>query len=80
MFMKFINIPAFIISLAIGLLFVYLSEPTTNVVHVYPTPENIDRILYRDNAENCYKYEANEIECTDDAMTIPMQINGTDQK
>ena len=44
--LKFINMPCFIISLAIGLFFVYISAPTPNTIFVYPNPDNVKQILY----------------------------------
>jgi hypothetical protein len=73
---NFINLPAFLISLAIGLLFVYLTEPPHKVVYVYPTPENIGKIEYRDKANNCFEYNMQTIKCPSDKSkinTIPMQ-------
>jgi len=36
--------PTFIAALAIGLLFVYVTNPGRQVIVVYPTPENVRRI------------------------------------
>ena len=36
--MKFINVPIFIISLAIGLFICYITTSKTEVIFVYPTP------------------------------------------
>ena len=41
--MKFISIPVFIVSLAIGIFVVYISQPPTQIIYVYPNPENEDR-------------------------------------
>lgn len=68
--LKFINIPVFIISLSIGLLFVYLSSPLETPVIVYPTPENVDKIEYKDLAGNCFQFEMNEISCPKDTSKI----------
>ena len=46
--MKFINVPIFIISLAIGLFICYITTSKTEVIFVYTTPDNIDKILYKD--------------------------------
>ena len=73
---NFINFPVFLISLAIGLLFVYLTEPPHKVVYVYTTPENVGKIEYRDKADNCFEYIMNNVECPTDKSkikTIPMQ-------
>jgi hypothetical protein len=42
-------------------------------VYVYPTPENVDKIQYKDFVNNCYEFESNIIECGNDAKVIPMQ-------
>ena len=70
-----ISFPVFIISLSIGLLFVYLSTPPPTVIYVYPTPENIDKVEYKDKADNCYQFKSTEVSCvnTEDIKTIPIQ-------
>ena len=65
-----ISIPVFIISLSIGLLFVYLSTPPPTVIYVYPTPENINKVEYKDKADNCFKFESQEVNCPDDVSKI----------
>ena len=70
MYMKFINIPLFLTSLAIGLFVVYVSMPPTQIIYVYPNPDNEDKILYKDTADNCYKFESHEVECPTDVSKI----------
>jgi hypothetical protein len=76
MFLKYINIKVFLISLSVGLLFVYLSNPDPTIIYVYPTPDNVDKINYKDKAGNCFKFSANEVTCPknkSDIKTIPLQ-------
>ena len=76
MFLKYINIRVFLISLAVGLLFVYLSNPDPTIIYVYPTPDNVNKINYKDKAGNCFKFSANEVTCPknkSDIKTIPLQ-------
>jgi hypothetical protein len=67
---KYINFPVFLVSLAIGILFVYLFQPELNVIYVYPTPDNQNKILYKDKTDNCFKFNAEEVECPDDKTKI----------
>jgi hypothetical protein len=68
--MKFINIPIFIISLALGIFVTYITAAPTKTILVYPNPENIDKILYKDKADNCFKYKAQEVKCPKDEKDI----------
>jgi hypothetical protein len=83
MFFKYISIKVFLISLALGLLFVYLSSPTPTIIYVYPTPDNVGRIDYKDKASNCFKFKANEVKCPSDTnmiKKIPVQKSKIDDK
>jgi len=76
MISKLFNFPAFIISLALGLLFVYLSDAEKEVVYVYPTPNNLDQVEYKDSAGNCFSFLASQLDCPKDVSkikTIPIQ-------
>jgi len=68
--MKFINVPIFIISLAIGLFFSYITTPLPEVILVYPTPDNINRIQYKDEGDNCFGFTSKEITCPQDKTLI----------
>lgn len=76
MFFDLISFPAFLISLVIGLFIVYVFNPTPNVIYVYPTPENIDKLQYKDYANNCYEFISKEVKCPNDKKLmniIPVQ-------
>ena len=68
--MKFINLPIFIISLAVGLFFVYITNPDPKIIVVYPTPNNIDKVQYVDKADNCFSYEYKKTQCPTDKSKI----------
>lgn len=70
MFFDLISFPAFLISLVIGLFVVYVFNPTPTVIYVYPTPENIDKLQYKDYANNCYEFTSKEVKCPNDKKLI----------
>jgi len=70
MIFKFVSLPVFLISVAIGLFFVYLSQPSPTTIYVYPTPDNINKVQYKDKADNCFQFETQEVRCHSDKTTI----------
>jgi len=77
MILEYISFRIFMVSFAIGLFFVYVYGPEMKTIYIYPSPENIDKIIFKDKADNCFRYEANEIECPKDnsiLSKIPLQI------
>jgi len=74
--MQYISIPVFLVSFAIGIFFVYILGPEIKTIYVYPTPENVDKILFKDKADNCFKFIEEEVECPRDKnliSSIPVQ-------
>lgn len=63
MIMKYINIPVFLVSLAIGLFFVYTSVPQPNIITIHPTPDKLNKLQFKDKADNCYEFTKTEVEC-----------------
>ena len=63
MIFQFIDFKVFLISLSIGLLYIYISEEYKKVVIMYPTPDNVDKYIYKDNANNCFSYKLDETTC-----------------
>ena len=68
--MKFISIPIFILSLAVGLFVVYITAPKSQVIYVYPNPDNEDKITFKDKANNCFHFNSQELKCPDDITKI----------
>jgi hypothetical protein len=77
---KVVNVYVFIVSLAIGLLFVYLSVPNPTVIYVYPTPDNIDKVEYIDKAQNCFKFKASTVKCDSNSKDIPIQSSSKEEE
>lgn len=75
---EYVSFPIFLISLAIGLFYVYVVVPAPHVIVVYPTPDNSSEFQFKDSANNCFEYEAKEIKCPSDKTLIkdiPIQRN-----
>jgi len=67
---RYINFPVFFVSLAIGMFFVYIFEGDTRTIYVYPTPDNIDTIQYKDATGTCFKVKEDKITCPKDELKI----------
>lgn len=59
---KIINLKVFLISLFLGLLFIYLNDDKKKI-NVFPTPSNINEIEYKDKADNCFEYVMENVKC-----------------
>jgi hypothetical protein len=77
MILNYVSLPIFLISFAVGIFFIYILGPEMKTIMIYPTPENVDKILFKDKADNCFSFEETEVECpSDDSLisTIPIQM------
>ena len=57
----------------IGLLLNYLNSKSPNIVIKYPTPYN--NHIYKDDSDNCYKYNLEKTECIaeNNMFNVPIQ-------
>jgi len=78
MISKYINVPVFFASLVMGLLIVYFTmQNDLRKIYVYPTPENVDLLQYRDKAGNCFVYKPADTPCPKNEAKlakIPVQV------
>ena len=73
---KYINVPVFIATLVIGIIVMYVIMPDTRKIFVYPSPENIDILQYRDKTGGCFTMKQTETPCPKnekDIAKIPVQ-------
>ena len=71
--MKYLHVPTFIISFAIGIFFVYIYAPKYQTIYVYPNVENTNKILYKDSVGTCFKLKPNPVQCSNKKNNYPMQ-------
>jgi hypothetical protein len=68
----------FFLAFCIGILFVYLEHPKPQVIIKYPTPDNAGKVLYKDDAGVCYRYNKKQVKCPKNAKKIkelkPQQV------
>ena len=77
MILNYVSLPIFLISFAVGIFFIYILGPEMKTIMIYPTPENVDKILFKDKADNCFSFEETEVECPSDESLIsriPIQM------
>ena len=70
MYMKFINVKLFLISLFIGISLSYISSEPSQIIYVYPNPDNENKISYKDKAGNCFHFTSKEVKCPTDVSKI----------
>lgn len=70
MIIEHLSLKTFLISLSLGILLVYLWGAEMHEVYVFPTPDNMMRIQYKDSVDNCYMYEGKEVKCPTDTSKI----------
>lgn len=63
MLFNLINLRIFLISFAIGLFLIYIYGPEMKTIYIYPTPENVDKIIFKDHADNCFQFDSYDVEC-----------------
>lgn len=63
--MGYINIPVFIISFSIGILYAYLHIPSKKIIYVYPTVENANKMQYQDKTDTCFNIKPKKTNCFD---------------
>jgi hypothetical protein len=74
---KYINFPVFIISFAFGMFAIYVTMPDTRKIMVYPSPDNVGIIQYKDKAGNCFQFRESKVQCPtkeSDISKTPLQI------
>lgn len=68
--LQYVNVPLFLISLAIGLFIVYITVPQPRVIHVYPTPDNVNNLQFKDYTDTCFTFDIEKVKCPENSKEI----------
>lgn len=72
---KYLSLKHFFVAFFIGMFMVYITVPLPEIIIRYPTPHNAGSIIYKDNADMCYVYKEQEINCPKEGViNTPLQI------
>ena len=44
--------------------------PDMKTIYIYPSPENVEKVLFKDKADNCFYFEEEIVECPKDENLI----------
>lgn len=68
---QFIHFPIFAISFFIGVFIIYfVGLHQMRKIYVYPTPETVDALQYKDSANNCFTVKHTQVRCPANADAI----------
>lgn len=70
MLFNYLNFKYFLVSFAIGILYIYLTDDYKKVIIMYPTPDNIDKYTYVDKSNKCFNYKLTEKECDGNSISV----------
>lgn len=66
---KYINLPVFFLSFFVGMIGVWYSDPFKRKVYIYPSPDNVDILQYKDKTGACFVYEEKQVKCPNNRTT-----------
>lgn len=76
MLSKYISLPVFLVSFAIGLFCIYVVGPETKPIYIYPSPQTYMKTQYKDASNQCFQFNPIETKCPINPFsikTIPIQ-------
>ena len=44
--------------------------PDKKIIYVYPNPSNVDKIDFKDKADNCFNFDYKSVKCPKDMKKI----------
>jgi hypothetical protein len=53
----------FLLGIVVGVISVYYVTPAMSTVIKYPTPQEVDKLIYKDKNGVCYQYTTKDVNC-----------------
>ena len=72
-YMKIKFVMTFVASAVLGWILICIIPIEYKTVIIYPTPDNLSKIQYKDKSENCFEFSSKNVECTSNAKKIDIQ-------
>lgn len=72
MLLDYISLPVFLASFALGLFFVYILGPSLRTIYVYPNPDSVDKVVFKDKAGACFQFEEEVVACPSDSSLLSL--------
>ena len=60
---EYIRTPFLVAGFTVGLLTLYTKDKDKRIVYVYPRPDNVERIQYRDLSGQCFEVVQEPVPC-----------------
>lgn len=75
--LNLINPYVFIAAFCFGIFMCYITQPEPKIIVQHPRPDNVNSVVYKDDNNDCYKYDSIEVSCPSDrrlAIEHPVRI------
>lgn len=66
------NVLAFFVAFCFGIVYIQIKSPEERMIIKYPTPYNVNRLVYRGQANDCYMFKTEEVDCNDEYYEQPI--------
>jgi hypothetical protein len=60
---KHIDFIPLVVGITVGIVAILCIKPEQSVVRKYPTPENANKLIYKDKNDVCYRYTVKKVDC-----------------
>jgi len=66
------NFVTFTLAFIFGIIYIFISTPKPRTIIKYPTPYNSDKLIYKSDNGDCYKFKSDLVKCGDNSLPQPI--------